>query len=381
VKRSTVTRGVEVREVRCRADLRRFIFLPEKIHRNHTTWVPPLYIEERRYFDPRKNRAFSYCDTILLLARRGDEVVGRVMGIINWRHNALKGEKTARFACLESWEEPEVVSALLSSVEEWARQRGMNKIIGPFGFSDQDPEGFLIEGFEHRATIVTYHNFPWLIPMMEKEGYAKEVDYFVYRIPVPESVPELYDRIAERIQKRGRFRFLEARSKKDVKPWIVPAFRLMNETFSEADIYGFVPLDEQEMERLAGRYLSFLDARFLKGVTRDGELVAFMIGIPDMTEGIQRARGRLLPLGWWKILRAAKKTQQLDLLLGATKEEYRGLGLDVLMGLGMRIEATRAGFQVVDTHHEMESNVKVRSVMEKWGGEVYKRFRVFGKTL
>ena len=135
------------------------------------------------------------------------------------------------------------------------------------------------------------------------------------------------------------------------------------------------------MEDLARRYLPILDPRFLKGVTRDGDAVAFMIGIPDMTEGIQRARGRLFPLGWLKILRAARRTKQLDLLLSGVKEEYRGLGLDVLMGLKMRASAHEAGFRVVDSHHEMEANLKVRSVMEHWGGKIYKRFRIYGKVL
>ncbi len=155
----------------------------------------------------------------------------------------------------------------------------------------------------------------------------------------------------------------------------------MNECYTASNIYGYTPLDEQEMEDLAKRYLPILDPRLVKGVKKGDDLVAFIVGIPDMTEGIQKARGRLFPLGFIKILRAAKKTKQLDLLLGAIKETYRGRGLDVLMGVKMLMSAREAGLEVIDTHHEMESNVLVRGEMEKMGGKVYKKFRVYQKPL
>jgi hypothetical protein len=155
----------------------------------------------------------------------------------------------------------------------------------------------------------------------------------------------------------------------------------MNECYIGSNIYGYTPLDKQEMMDLAKRYLPVLDPRFVKVITAEGNIVAFIVGIPDMTAGIKKARGRLLPFGFLKILRAAKKTKQLDLLLGAIKEPYRGRGLDVLMGGGMILSAQEAGFEVMDTHHELESNVKVRAEMERMGGKLYKKYRVYQKAL
>ena len=155
----------------------------------------------------------------------------------------------------------------------------------------------------------------------------------------------------------------------------------MNECYIGSNIYGYTPLDKQEMMDLAKRYLPVLDPRFVKVVTNEGNIVAFIVGIPDMTAGIKKAKGRLLPFGFMKILRAAKKSKQLDLLLGAVKEPYRGRGLDVLMGVGMIMSAQEAGFEVMDTHHELESNVKVRREMEKMGGKLYKKYRVYQKRL
>jgi len=373
--------NIDIKEVTTRRDLKKFIYLPEKIHAGHQNWVPPIYYDEWKYFDPEKNKAFAYCDTVMLLALRGKKVVGRIMSIINSRYNQYKKEKTARFGYLETEEDEEVVQALLGFVEDWARKKGMNMIVGPYGFSDQDPEGFLIEGFEHRATIATYYNFEWMPPMVEKMGYSKDVDYFVYKLDVPKEFPDFYKRIYERIQRKGNFEIVEFRKKKELKPWINPVLHLMNECYSGSDIYGYTPLDEEEMADLAKRYLPVIDPRFVKVVKKGDEIVAFIIGMPDMTEGIQKARGRLFPFGFVKILRAAKKTRQLDLLLGAIKEKYRGRGLDVLMGVKMILSAHEAGLEMMDTHHEMETNVRVRAEMEKMGGKIYKKFRIYQKQL
>ena len=372
---------IEVRELKARRDLRAFIHLPEKLHKDHPNWVPPIYMDEWKYFNAKKNKAFGYCPATFLLAYRDGQLVGRIMGIINTRFNEHRKEPLARFGYLEAIEDQEVVHSLLGRVEEWARGRGMTRIVGPYGFSDQDPEGYLIEGFDHRATIATYYNFEWLPRMVENEGYVKDIDYYVYKLDVPKELPEFYLKIFERARKRGNFKVLEFRKRKELKPWVRPILGLMNECYTGSNIYGFAPLDEKEMDDLAKRYMPVLDPRFIKVVTKDGEPASFALGIPDMTAGIQKARGRLLPFGFIHILRAGKKTKQLDLLLGAVKEKYRGQGLDVLMGVKMLTSAREAGFEYLDSHHEMESNVKVRAEMERMGGKVYKRFRVSQKNL
>lgn len=372
---------IEIRDVKTRKDLKKFIYLPEKIHANHDNWVHPIYMDEWSYFNPKKNEAFSYCDTIILLAFRENTVVGRIMGIINSRYNQHRNEKTVRFGCLETWEDEEVIRALLNRVESWAKDKGMTKIVGPYGFSDQDPEGFLIEGFENRATIATYYNFEWMPSLVEKQGYAKDVDYFVYKIDVPKEIPEVYTKIYERAKRRGNFEMLEFKKKKKVKPWIVPVLSLMNECYLDSNIYGYTPLSKKEMKSLAAKYMPVLDPRFVKAVLIDGEMASFVVAIPDMTEGIQKARGHLLPFGFLKVLRAAKKTKQLDLLIGAIKEKYRGRGLDAIMGIKMMTSAREAGMEIMDTHHELEENVRIRAEMERVGGKLYKKFRVYKKQL
>ena len=315
---------ITIREVNTRKDLKTFIYLPEKIHAGHKNWVHPIYMDEWKYFDAKKNKSLAYCKTVLLLASKNGKASGRIMGIINDRYNTYKNEKTVRFGYLETGEDEAIVSALLQKIEEWGRKNGMTRIVGPYGFTDQDPEGFLVEGFESRATIATYYNYEWMPRLVEKQGYSKDIDYFVYQIEVPKEMPEFYRKIYERAKRKGNYQIIEFKKKKEFKPWIKPILHLMNETYTASDIYGYSPLDEKEMGALAKRYMPVLDPRFVKAVTVDGEVVSFVIAMPDMTEGIQKARGRLFPFGFMKILKAAKKTKQLDLLLGAIKKKLPG---------------------------------------------------------
>jgi hypothetical protein len=370
---------VRIAPVTSRRELKRFIYLPERLHRDHPKWMPPIYWDDWAYFNPKKNRAFGYCDTTLALAHRDGEVVGRIMGIVNRRHNEKLNEKTARFAYLECTEDAEVAHALLAWVEDWGRRLGMSKIVGPLGFTDQDPEGFMVEGFEQEPTIVTYYNFEYILRFLAAEGYTKEIDYVVYKVPIPAQVPEFFDKIADRVQKRGGFTLVEFTTKGQAKPYIRPVLSLMNDTF--VGIYGYSPLDEEEMTELAKKYLPLLDPRFVKVIVKDGEVIAFFIAMPNLYEGIVKARGRILPFGIIHILRAMKRATQLDLLLAGIKEEYRGRGLDMLMGRAILRSAIAGGFTVMDSHHELETNTLVRAEMERGGGVVYKRYRIFQRPL
>ncbi len=371
--------SVQVRPVANRAEKREFLLLPGTIHREHKSWAPPLDADERRLLNPKRNLALRYCKAVPALAFQDGRAVGRVMGIVNRRYNELRGESVARFSHFESVEDQEVAHALLQYVEDWAREQGMKKVVGPMGFTDQDPEGFLIEGFEEEPALASYQNLPYVIRLLEAEGYSKELDYVVYRVPVPEMVPEFYEKISARVLARGGFELVEFASRRALKPFVRPMLELMNETFR--DLSGFSPLDTGEMDDLGRRFLPVVDPRFVKVVTADGQVVGFVIATPNISEGLRSANGRLLPLGWLRILRARRRTERLDLLLGGIKEGYRSRGADVLLGRAMVLTARRAGFTYMDSHHELECNSRMRAEMERMGGEVYKRYRVFQKPL
>ncbi|MFO7675149.1 MAG: hypothetical protein R6X12_02360 [bacterium] len=372
--------AIEVRALSGRADRRRFIFLPARVHQGHANWIPPIYLDEQRYFDPRRNHSFRDSDTVLALAWRDRRPVGRVMGIVQRRYNEQTGRHDARFAYLETEEDREVVLALLEFVEHWARGRGMDRVVGPLGFSDQEPEGFMVDGFDEEPVLASYQNLPWMVEYLESAGYTKELDYVHYLVPIPAEPPPLYVKVSQRLLRQQEYRLLEFASTKQLKPWIYKVFELMNATYRH--IYGYTKLLREDMDALAAQYLPVLDPRFVKIVTNsNGELVAFVIGMPNMNEGLRRCRGHVLPFGIFHIKAAMKRTKQLDLYLGAIREDCRGKGLDVLMGTAMLRSARAAGLERIDSHHEMETNLKVRAEMERAGGRIFKRFRIYQKPL
>ena len=371
--------ALEVAEIRNRRELREFIYLPARVNRTNPLWIPPIYMDDWKFFDPKKNRAFQHADTVLALARRDGKVVGRVMGIINRRGNELRHESNGRFGFIECYEEQDVFKALIAFVEEWARRLGMKKLVGPMGFSDQDPQGFLYEGFDHEPTLASFHNFPYMVRFTEASGYTKEVDYVDYIVKLSNKVPDLYERIAARAARQTEFRLLEFAKRKELKPYIRKIFALMNQTYQ--DVYGYVPLTSEEVDVLVKQYLPVIDPRFVKGVARGEDVVGFVVGIPNMNEGLRRCKGHLFPFGILQIMAAMKKTKQLDLLLGAIAEGCRGRGLDVMMGAAMMRSAVAAGLTQIDSHHELENNLKMRAEMERVGGQVAKRFRIYQKAL
>lgn len=372
---------IMIQEVNSKSDLRKFIHLPAAIHKNHPNWVPPIYMDEWEFFNPKKNKSFQSCDTILLLAYRDKEVVGRIMGIVHRKYNEKHQENHARFAFFETWNDEEVATALIVAVENWAREKGMDRLIGPLAFSDKDPQGLLIEGFDEPSVIASNCNFPYQVELLKKNEYTKEVDLVVYQIKIPNPIPEFYLKIQERaIRLNHGLHVLEFTSRRKVKPYIHPVLRLLNSTFTE--IVGFIPFTEAEMDDFANRYLFLINPRFIKVVVNwQNEVVAFVIGMSHIGEGIQKAKGYLFPFGIFRIFVAARKSKQLNLLLGGIDPVYRGKGLDVMMGVKMLESAIEQGKTVIDSHLELEYNTKVRAEMEKMGGLVYKRFRVFGKNL
>lgn len=373
--------NIEIREVSDKNSLRQFIFLPEKLHQNHPEWVPPVYLDEWDYFNPKKNRTFAHCDTIMLLALIDNKPVGRIMGIINKAYNEVHHESHARFAWLESENDPDVFAALMESVENWARAKGMNLLVGPLAFSDKDPQGFLVEGFGQPVSIATNCNFPYMVDLTENYGFRRKLDLVVYQVPVPESLPPFALKILERYQKRQTdLRVLEFTSRRKVKPYIRPVLQLVNETFTE--IYGFYPFSEKEMDEMANRYLWLINPRYIKIIVNGrNDVVAFILGMADLSEGFKKMRGRILPFGIYHLIRAAKKTKQLNLLLGAIRPDYQGRGLDMLMGTKLLESARKTGKTVLDSHLELETNLKVRAEMERMGGRVYKKFRIWEKEL
>lgn len=371
--------SIRIEEVLTAKQRKTFIKLPYHLNKNHPNWLPPVYEDDKKFFNPEKNNYIRENEVCMFLAYREKQPVGRIMGIIHKKYNAQHREAAARFAFFESENNQQTADILLNAVANWARQKGMNSLLGPFGFSDKDPQGFLIEGFQETPVIASNCNPPYLVQLTENCGFKGKFDLVVYDIPIPDAVPAMYEKIYKRFTQNNEFQIIEFNSRRELKPYILPIFELTNETFRE--IYGFQSVTREEALNFANQYLPLLHPAFVKVIEKEKVPVAYVIGMPDISEGLKRARGRLFPLGVLHILRSARKTRKLVLLLGGIREQYRGLGLDAVMGTKIIESAIRLGYKRIDSHLELESNLAVRAEMERLGGKVYKRFRVFERSL
>ena len=370
---------ITIKEVTTRKDKRKFIYLPSKVHKNDPSWLPPIYMDEWELFNEKKNKSYQYADTVLYLAYQDKKTVGRIMGIINRRYNAIHNEQHGRFCFMECYEDQEVIHVLISKVENWAREKGMIRLVGPLGFSDKDPQGFQIEGFEHPKYIVCPTNDSYLPEMIVKEGYKKNRDLVNYVAKTPDEMPLIYKKVLSRVSHNKEYKIVEFQSKKELRPYIIPALELMNQTFME--IYGFVPLTDPEKKEFAARYLMILDPKFIKVVEAHDGLIGFAVGMPDISEGVKKAKGKLLPFGIFRILRESKRSKKLLMLLGGVRKDYRGKGIDVLMAFKLFHSCIEYKMEWIDFHMVLEDNTNMKSECERIGGQVIKRFRIYQKDI
>lgn len=373
-------RKLIIRKVANKKDLAAFIRLPFQIHKDHANWLPPLISDEEKVFDATKNHSFNYCKTVLFLAELNKKVVGRIMGIINPLYNQSHNEKNARFFAFETYNDPEVFDALLEAVEVWAKENKMEKLVGPIGFSDKDAQGFLLSGFNDPVSIiVTNPSFEYMIELMERRSYKKSIDLVQYRSSVPSVIDPVYKHLFQRVSDAG-YQILEFTKTKKIRPFIPEVFALLNKTYTE--IYGFAPLNDKEIREFSERFLPFLDPRFIKIVIdQQKKVVAFLVAMPDISEGMRKANGKLFPFGFVHILLSGKKTKQLNLLLGSVEENLRIKGIVSLLAVKVIESAQQAGMEIFDSHLIMEENNKMRALYERFGAEIYKTYRIFEKAI
>lgn len=370
---------IKIVEVNSRKLLRTFIHLPAKLHREEPNWMPTIYNDDWNFFNPKKNHQFDSCDTIMVIALLNGKPAGRIMGIIHNKYNTIRNENSARFGYFDSIDSQEVAHVLFVFIQNWVKAKGKTLLVGPYGFSDKDIQGLLIEGFDHLPLIDSACNPPFIVRLVENEGFRKEIDCMTYKFPVNLILPELYYRIQQRANFSNNYQLIEFSSRSQLKPYIVPVLQLVNSTYDH--LYGFVPMSDTEMHEFASRYLPIIDPRFVKIIEKDGEVIAFIIAITNLTKGIQKSRGYLFPIGILQIVLASKKTRQLDLMLGAVRRDYQGMGLEVVMGINLIESARKADFKDIETHLILENNHKMRAEVERLKIPAFKKFRVFRKEI
>ena len=379
--------SVQIKRVETKKDLKAFIECHYDLYEGNQYDAPNLYSDELKTLSKDKNAAFDFCEAEYFLALKEGKVVGRVAAIINNKANEKWDKKDVRFGWIDFIDDMEVSKALLKAVEDYGREKGMTSVVGPLGFTDMDPEGMLIWGFDQLGTMATIYNYDYYPKHMEKlGGWEKDNDYVEYRLDVPETAPEKYTKIAEMVEKRYN---LHARklTKKEIFEggYGKKLFDLINVTYSH--LYGFSELSERQIDQYVKMYFPLADLDLITVVedgNKDNQLVGLAITIPSLTRALQKChRGRLFPFGWWHLLRAIKfhKTEVVDLLLIGVLPEYRSKGANSLVFADLIPRYVKYGFKWGETHVEMETN---ESVQSQWGPldpTMHKKRRCYRKAI
>lgn len=372
--------SVEIKKVTTKSELKRFIRFNYEFYKDNPYSVPDLYDDMLNTFSPKKNAAFEFCEADYFLALRDGKIVGRVAAIINRRANETWNRKTVRFGWIDFIDDMEVSTALIDTVKQWGKERGMIEIEGPLGFTDMDAEGMLVEGFDQLSTMATIYNYPYYPQHMERLGLSKSADWVEMKIYVPDAIPEKHRRISDIIAKRYNLHIRKLKSKKEVRQSGVAhdIFRLINDAYTP--LFGYSRMTERQIDQYVKMYVLVLDLRMVSIVENEqNEIVAVGISMASLSRALQKAKGRLLPFGWYHLLKALmwKRPKVLDLLLVAVRPDYQGKGVNALLFTDLIPVYKELGFEYAESNPELEMNEKVQNQWQYFKTEQHKRRRCF----
>lgn len=375
--------AVEIRPVEpTKKELSKFVKFGIDHYKGNPYFVPPLRQDDVNTLRPDKNPAFDFCEAKSFMAYRDGKPVGRITGIINNVVNERTGEKSLRFGFVEFIDDPEVSDALFDAVEDWGREKGMTRIVGPMGFSDMDHEGMLVEGFDELGTMATIYNYPYYPKHLERRGMVKDVDWIEFLMTVPEAIPEKYQRIADIVKKKYNLRNLKITSRKWVKDNYGKAlFDLINEAYD--GLYGYSPLTPKQIEHYIDLYLGILRLDDISVVVdAEDKLVAVGISIASFSRALQKAKGKIFPFGWWHLLKPLRgKVDTVDLLLVAVKPEYQSKGVNALLFADLIPRYIKNGYKYAESNLELEGNEAVQKQWEYFERRQHRRRRSYTKPI
>ncbi len=374
---------VNIVKVENNKQLKKFVNFGNELYKNNKYFVPELFADAMTTLRKDRNAAFEFCEADYFLAYRDGKIVGRIAAIINHKANEKWGLKAARFGWVDFIDDNEVVDTLFATAESWAKERGMEVIQGPLGFTDLDREGMLVEGFDRLGTMATIYNHPYYPKQLERIGYVKDVDWVEYLLKVPEKKWEKAERVSAIVSKKFGLTVVHCKSRSELaKRYGHALFELVNECY--ANLYGFSPLSKKQIEQLIKMYVPVIDLRLISLIVdKDDNLVGLGISIYSLSEALRKAKGKLFPFGWWHLAKALffKHPKRLDFLLVAIKPEYQSKGALALIFNDLLGNYINMGFIDVESNPELEENIKIQQQWSEFEKEQHKRRRAFKKEL
>lgn len=365
-------------------ELKKFVEFGIDLYKGNKYYVPSLVLDELNTLLPKGNPAFDFCEAKYFMAfdESTGKPLGRIAGIINNVTNKKYNERHLRFGFIDFVDDKEVSKALINAVEQWGREKGMDTIVGPLGFTDMDPEGMLVEGFDQIGTMATIYNHPYYQTHIEGLGFEKEIDWVEFKIAVPNAIPEKMSRIADIIRKKYNLSTPKYTSaKKLIADYGDAIFKLINEAYDP--LYGYSPLTQKQIDHYIKMYVPILRLENVCLITEEsGELIGVGITLPSMSEALQKSRGRMFPFGWWHMLKALRgKNKVIDLMLVAIKPEYQSKGVNALLFTELIPAFIKNGYEYAESNPELEVNQKVQSQWQYFDTTQHKRRRAYKKPL
>ncbi|MBN2414173.1 hypothetical protein JXQ31_21035 [candidate division KSB1 bacterium] len=371
---------VLIKEVVSLKDIKSFVRFPNTLYRGNPNYIPFLFIDEMNTLRRDRNPAFEHCEVKYWLAYKQGQIVGRIAGIINRLYIEKWRQSYARFGWIDFINDADVSEALLREVESWAKARGMTAIHGPLGFTDLDPEGMLVDGFDEPGTLATIYNYPYYRTHLEKLGYQKDIDWIEYEIKVPDEPNETIARIADIALRRNKLKLLHVQNKKDLLPYARELFHILDEAYQH--LYGYVPLTEKQVQSYIKQYFGYVSPDFVPVVLdQNNRMVAFGITMPSLSRALQKSKGKLFPFGIFYLMRALKKNDRADLYLVAVRPELRGKGVNAILINQMNYVYNRIGVTKVESNPELETNHHVQDQWKYFEKRQHKRRRCFIRRL
>ncbi len=361
--------------------LRRFVDLPYRLYKHHPQWVPPLRVDAELMLNREKHPFYEHSEADFFLAVHDGREVGRIAALVNKRFNDHHHTRQAQFYLFECEDDQVAANALFAKAAEWAQARQLDKIVGPKGFGALDGYGLLVEGFEHRQmmTMMNY-NYPYYPRLVENAGFRKEVDFVsCYLSSVGFNLPDRIHSIAARVQQRGTLRVKRFKDKNELKAWADRIGKAYNQAF--VNNWEYYPLTEHEIKFILDNLLVIADPKLIKVITHDEDVVGFLFGFQDVSAGLQRARGRLFPLGLLYILLELRRTKWIALNGAGILPAFQGRGGNALLYAEMEKTVKDFGFEHADLTQVAETAVQMSRDLVNLGGKLYKTHRVYVKEL
>ena len=379
-KSNTYKMAIKIVEVTDNSSLKKFVAFNIQLYANNPYHVPGLVEDELMTLRKDKNPAFDFCESVYFLAYKNNKIAGRIAGIINHKANETWNQQYARFGFIDFIDDEAVSSALFEAVEKWAIQKGMTGIQGPLGFTDLDHEGLLVWGFDQLGTMATAYSFPYYKEHLEKSGYVKEQDWNEYQIQIPTEVPEKHRRIAEIVKKKYGLQIKKFKKTKEIWPYAKRIFELFNEAYKP--LFGYSELSEKQIDYYVKMYIPMLRLEMIAVIVResDDKVVGIGLTLPSLSKALKKAKGHMLPFGWFHLLKALYgKGDVLDLYMIGVLPEYQNKGVNALIFNDLIPVFNRIGFKYAESNPELEMNTKVQSQWEYFEAKHHKTRRAFIK--